>query len=116
MALTVVVLAAGHGKRMNSDLPKVLQPLAGRALLAHVLDTTRQLQPDAINIVYGHGGEAVRGAFTDNDLTWSHQLEQLGTGHALAQALPSIPNDHQVVVLYGDVPLVKVDSLRACLL
>ena len=115
MALTVVILAAGHGKRMNSDLPKVLQPLAGRALLAHVLDTTRQLQPDAINIVYGHGGEAVRGAFTDNDLTWSHQLEQLGTGHALAQALPSIPDDHQVLVLYGDVPLVKVDSLRALL-
>ena len=88
MALTVVILAAGHGKRMNSDLPKVLQPLAGRALLAHVLDTARQLQPEAINIVYGHGGDAVRAAFAEDDLIWSHQPEQLGTGHALAQALP----------------------------
>ena len=115
MALTVVILAAGQGKRMNSARPKVLQPLAGRALLAHVLDTARQLEPDAINVVYGHGGGAVRDAFADTDLTWSEQSEQLGTGHALAQALPSIPDEHQLLVLYGDVPLVKADSLKPLL-
>ncbi len=115
MPLTVVILAAGQGKRMNSDRPKVLQPLAGRALLAHVLDTARQLEPDAITVVYGHGGEAVRDAFADADLTWSEQSEQLGTGHALAQALPSIPDEHQLLVLYGDVPLVKANSLRSLL-
>jgi bifunctional UDP-N-acetylglucosamine pyrophosphorylase/glucosamine-1-phosphate N-acetyltransferase len=100
---------------MNSDLPKVLQPLAGRPLLAHVIATARELEPDAINIVYGHGGDAVRSAFTDADLSWSHQSEQLGTGHALAQALSSIPSDHQVLVLYGDVPLIKADSLQPLL-
>ena len=115
MALTVVILAAGQGKRMNSARPKVLQPLAGRALLAHVLDTARQLEPDAINVVYGHGGGAVRDAFADDDLTWSEQSEQLGTGHALAQALPSIADQHQLLVLFGDVPLVQADSLRSLL-
>ena len=109
----MVILAAGQGKRMNSDLPKVLQPLAGRAMLVHVLDTARELQPDAINIVYGHGSDAVREAFAGPDLTWSHQPEQLGTGHALGQALPSIPDDHQVLVLYGDVPLVTSGSLKS---
>ncbi len=115
MALTVVILAAGQGKRMHSARPKVLQPLAGRALLAHVLDTARQLEPDAINVVYGHGGGAVRDAFSDHDLTWSEQSEQLGTGHALAQALPVVPDEHQLLVLYGDVPLVTADSLRPLL-
>ena len=112
MALTVVILAAGQGKRMISDRPKVLQPLAGRALLAHVLDAARQLEPDTISVVYGHGGDAVRDTFADDELTWSEQSEQLGTGHALAQALPSIPDEHQLIVLYGDVPLVKADSLK----
>ena len=87
MSLTVVILAAGQGQRMNSDRPKVLQPLAGKTLLAHVLNTTRNLDPESINIVYGHGGDAVRDSFPDEDLTWSHQAEQLGTGHAVAQAL-----------------------------
>ncbi len=112
MPLTVVILAAGQGKRMNSDRPKVLQPLAGRALLAHVLGTARHLKPDAINIVYGHGGDAVSESFPDEDLTWSRQAEQLGTGHAVAQALPSIPDDHQVLVLCGDVPLVTPETLE----
>ena len=115
VALTVVILAAGQGKRMNSDLPKVLQPLAGRPLLAHVIATARELGPDAINIVYGHGGEAVREVFADADLNWSHQSEQLGTGHALAQALPFIPDDHRILVLYGDVPLVRAESLKPLL-
>ena len=115
MPLTVVILAAGQGKRMNSDRPKVLQPLAGRALLAHVLDTARELAPDAINIVYGHGGEVVSEAFPDGDLSWTCQAEQLGTGHAVQQALPTIPDDHQVLVLYGDVPLITVKSLTSLL-
>ncbi len=112
MPLTAVILAAGQGKRMNSDRPKVLQPLAGRALLAHVLDAARDIKPDAINVVYGHGGDSVRECFPDADLAWSHQAEQLGTGHAVAQALPSIPDDHQVLVLCGDVPLVTAECLK----
>ena len=112
MPVTVVVLAAGQGKRMHSDLPKVLQPLAGRPLLAHVLSTARTLDPAAIHVVYGHGGERVREAFSDGDLHWVLQAEQLGTGHAVSQALPSIPNDHRVVVLCGDVPLVRAETLK----
>ncbi|HLF10860.1 MAG TPA: bifunctional UDP-N-acetylglucosamine diphosphorylase/glucosamine-1-phosphate N-acetyltransferase GlmU [Gammaproteobacteria bacterium] len=112
MPVTVVVLAAGQGKRMHSELPKVLQPLAGRPLLGHVLDAARALQPAAIHVVYGHGGDRVRAAFADQDLRWTLQSEQLGTGHAVEQALPSIPDDHQVLVLYGDVPLVRSKTLQ----
>ena len=82
MPVTVVVLAAGQGKRMNSELPKVLQPLAGRPLLGHVLKAARALEPAAIHVVYGHGGDLVRAAFPDSDLEWTLQSEQLGTGHA----------------------------------
>jgi bifunctional UDP-N-acetylglucosamine pyrophosphorylase / glucosamine-1-phosphate N-acetyltransferase len=112
MPLSLVILAAGQGKRMHSDLPKVLQPLAGRPLLAHVLATARQLAPQGIHVVYGHGGDAVRAAFADPDITWAHQAQQLGTGHAVAQAMPAVPDDHQVLVLYGDVPLIRADTLR----
>lgn len=112
MPLSLVILAAGQGKRMHSDLPKVLQPLAGRPLLGHVLDAARALEPAAIHVVYGHGGDRVRAAFPDGDLTWALQAEQLGTGHAVAQAMPGIPDDHQVLVLYGDVPLISVPTLR----
>ena len=115
MALTVVILAAGQGKRMNSDEPKVLQPLGGRPLLAHVADTARALGVDAINVVYGHGADAVRAAFPDSDLQWTLQAEQLGTGHAVAQAIGSIPPDHAVLVLCGDAPLVKKESLESLL-
>ena len=112
--VSVVILAAGQGKRMNSDLPKVLQPLAGRPLLQHVLDTAAQLQPAALHVVYGHGGDAVRAACTDPAIQWSLQAEQRGTGHALLQAMPGIPDDHQVLVLYGDVPLLRAaDAARA---
>jgi bifunctional UDP-N-acetylglucosamine pyrophosphorylase/glucosamine-1-phosphate N-acetyltransferase len=113
MALSVVILAAGQGKRMASDLPKVLQPLAGRPLLAHVIDTARSLQPAAIHVVHGHGAERVRAAFPEPDLRWVLQAEQRGTGHAVAQAMPDIPDDHTVLVLYGDVPLIRGESLRA---
>lgn len=113
MALTVLILAAGQGKRMNSDRPKVLQPLGGRPLLAHVIETARALSPESINVVYGHGADDVQAAFPDPDLTWTLQAEQLGTGHAVAQALPSIPPEHAVLVLCGDAPLVRPDSLSA---
>jgi bifunctional UDP-N-acetylglucosamine pyrophosphorylase/glucosamine-1-phosphate N-acetyltransferase len=110
--VTVVVLAAGQGKRMNSELPKVLQPLAGKPMLGHVLQAARALDPAAIHVVYGHGGDRVRAAFPDPDLSWTLQSEQLGTGHAVAQALPSIPDDHDVLVLFGDVPLVQNRTLQ----
>jgi len=113
LPLSVVILAAGQGTRMRSALPKVLQPLAGRPLLAHVLDTAAHLDPADIHVVYGHGGDAVREAFADRDLGWWEQAEQLGTGHAVAQALPGIPDGHDVLVLCGDVPLIRAESLAA---
>ena len=112
-ALHATIFAAGAGKRMKSDLPKVLQPIAGRPMLAHVIDAARALQPAAIHVVYGHGGEAVRAAFADQpDLQWAEQREQLGTGHAVQQAMPQVPDDAKVLVLYGDVPLIRADTLR----
>ena len=115
MPLSIVILAAGQGKRMKSDLPKVLQPLAGRPLLAHVLDSARALRPDAVHVVYGHGGDRVREALAQQPANWVLQAEQLGTGHAVAQAMPAIPDDHQVLILYGDVPLVKQTTLAQLL-
>src|SRR6478736_9113073 len=102
MLLDVVVLAAGQGKRMHSALPKVLHPLAGRPLLAHVLDAARALKPRRIVVVHGHGGDEVRAAFPGADLDWVLQAEQLGTGHAVRQALPRIAADAEVLILYGD--------------
>jgi bifunctional UDP-N-acetylglucosamine pyrophosphorylase / glucosamine-1-phosphate N-acetyltransferase len=112
MPLSIVILAAGQGKRMRSDLPKVLQPLAGRPLLQHVVDCARALGAAGIHIVYGHGGERVRAAFADQDLGWALQAEQNGTGHAVMQAMPAIPDDHLVLVLYGDVPLIQSATLK----
>ena len=112
MPLDVVVLAAGQGKRMRSDLPKVLHPLAGRALLAHVLDTARSLAPRRTIVVHGHGAERVRAAFDGSALEWVLQAEQLGTGHAVQQAMPHVGDDATVVILYGDVPLVRAESLK----
>ena len=110
--LSVVILAAGQGKRMNSAHPKVLQPLAGRPLLGHVLEVARQLEPAALHVVYGHGGDEVRAAFAAQSLQWALQAEQKGTGHAVMQAMPGVPDDHLVLVLYGDVPLLNVQTLR----
>ncbi|HEV2540805.1 MAG TPA: bifunctional UDP-N-acetylglucosamine diphosphorylase/glucosamine-1-phosphate N-acetyltransferase GlmU [Frateuria sp.] len=110
--LHVVILAAGEGKRMKSRKPKVLMPLAGRPLLAHVLDTARALSPFAIHVVYGHAGDQLRAAFAQEaDLRWVEQTERLGTGHALAQALAGIPGEARVLVLYGDVPLLRASTL-----
>jgi len=113
MAVSVVILAAGQGKRMKSDLPKVLQPLAGRPLLAHVIDTAVALNASDIQVVYGHGGDLVKEALREAPVRWILQAEQLGTGHAAMQALPAIPDEQVVLVLYGDVPLVRAQTLRA---
>ncbi len=110
-SLSIVILAAGQGTRMKSKLPKVLHLLAGKPLLAHVLDTARELNPARIVVVYGHGGEAVPQALAAADVQWVEQAEQLGTGHAVEQAMPAISDDNLVLVLYGDVPLVKADTL-----
>jgi bifunctional UDP-N-acetylglucosamine pyrophosphorylase/glucosamine-1-phosphate N-acetyltransferase len=112
MPLDVIVLAAGQGKRMRSALPKVLQPLAGRPLLAHVLDVARALAPRRTIVVHGHGGEQVRAAFAADDLAWALQAEQLGTAHAVRQALPQLGEDGEVIILYGDVPLVRPETLK----
>jgi bifunctional UDP-N-acetylglucosamine pyrophosphorylase/glucosamine-1-phosphate N-acetyltransferase len=115
MPISVVILAAGQGKRMNSDLPKVLQPLAGKPLLEHVIDAARNLDPDHVCVVYGHGGARVQAALPKAQVDWVLQAQQLGTGHAVMQALPLIPDDHTVLVLYGDVPLIKSGTLRRML-
>ncbi len=112
MKLAVLILAAGQGKRMKSDLPKVLQPLAGAPLLRHVVSRARMLEPGSLHVVYGHGGDRVRTALDDRDLQWALQAEQLGTGHAVMQAMPQVGDDELVLVLYGDVPLIRVETLR----
>ena len=114
--LHVVILAAGEGKRMKSAVPKVLQQIAGRPMLAHAVDAARALDPAGVHIVYGHGGEHVRAAFADQpDLYWAEQAQQLGTGHAVQQAMPNVPDDVRVLVLYGDVPLITPASLQRLL-
>lgn len=110
MSLAVVILAAGKGTRMRSARPKVLHELADRSLLQHVIDSARALQPDRIVVVHGHGGEAVREALPGEDLTWVEQAEQRGTGDAVNQALPTVTEDH-VLVLLGDVPLIQSTTL-----
>src|SRR3954469_22965293 len=112
MKLAVVILAAGQGKRMKSDLPKVLQPLAGRPLLEHVVSRSRALDPSSVHVVYGHGGDAVRARFKDADLRWALQAEQLRTGHAVMQGMANVSDDELVLVLYGDVPLIRPATLR----
>ena len=110
--ITVIVLAAGQGKRMRSDLPKVLHPLAGRPLLAHVLGSAEALRAREMRVVYGHGGERVRQVFAGQPVKWIHQAQQRGTGHAVRQAMPGIRPGDVVLVLYGDVPLVLPETLR----
>jgi bifunctional UDP-N-acetylglucosamine pyrophosphorylase/glucosamine-1-phosphate N-acetyltransferase len=112
MKLAVVILAAGQGKRMKSALPKVLQPLAGVPLLGHVVSRARALDPASLHVVYGHGGDAVRAAFAHETIEWALQAEQLGTGHAVMQAMPKVSDDELVLVLYGDVPLIRKDTLE----
>ena len=114
MSLDIVILAAGQGTRMRSALPKVLHPVAGKSMLGHVIDTARQLSPRKIHVVIGHGAELVRERLAADDVDFVLQAEQLGTGHAVAQALPHIEAD-KVLILYGDVPLTQVETLSRLL-
>ncbi|RTL30493.1 MAG: UDP-N-acetylglucosamine diphosphorylase/glucosamine-1-phosphate N-acetyltransferase [Rhodocyclaceae bacterium] len=110
--MEVIVLAAGQGKRMRSVLPKVLQPLAAKPMLAHVLDTARALEARRIVVVYGHGGEVVREALDAPDLAWARQDPPQGTGHAVQQAMPLVEDGDVALILYGDVPLIGVPTLQ----
>jgi bifunctional UDP-N-acetylglucosamine pyrophosphorylase/glucosamine-1-phosphate N-acetyltransferase len=113
--MNIVILAAGQGKRMHSNLPKVLHPVAGKALAQHVIDTARSLSPDKLIVVYGHGGDVVKATLAAPDLAWAEQSQQLGTGHAVAQALPELGAATQTLVLYGDVPLTTAATLKRLL-
>jgi bifunctional UDP-N-acetylglucosamine pyrophosphorylase / glucosamine-1-phosphate N-acetyltransferase len=110
--LNIIILAAGLGKRMHSALPKVLHLLAGKSLLSHVLDTANALSPQKVCVVYGHGNETVPDAICNNQLIWVKQEPQLGTGHALMQALPHLDKKGMTLVLYGDVPLIRLETLQ----
>ncbi len=111
LSLSIIILAAGQGKRMNSDKPKVLNLLAGKPLLTHVCETAIKIEHREIYIVYGCGGEQVRDSLKNSQVTWVKQEEQLGTGHAVQQVLPSIPKTDDILILYGDVPLINETSL-----
>lgn len=113
MTTEVVILAAGKGTRMRSKLPKVLHQLAGKPMVGHVIDTAKKIQAGAIHVVIGHGAEQVQQNFADADLHWAIQSEQLGTGHAVAQAMPAVKADSIVLIAYGDVPLVTAETLSA---
>jgi bifunctional UDP-N-acetylglucosamine pyrophosphorylase/glucosamine-1-phosphate N-acetyltransferase len=115
LSLSIVILAAGQGTRMRSALPKVLQTLAGRPMLAHVIDCAMELGADDVCVVYGYGGDRVRAAFPDETLRWALQAQQKGTGHAVMQALSDPPEGNRVLVLYGDVPLLQRETLEALL-
>jgi bifunctional UDP-N-acetylglucosamine pyrophosphorylase/glucosamine-1-phosphate N-acetyltransferase len=114
MSLDIVILAAGQGTRMRSALPKVLHPVAGKSMLGHVIDTARTLKPQGIHVVIGHGAEQVRERLAADDLNFVLQTEQLGTGHAVAQALPALSAE-RVLILYGDVPLMEQGTLQRLL-
>lgn len=112
MNLQVCVLAAGQGKRMRSDKPKVLHKIAHKALVEHVLDAAGQVSEHKPIVIFGHGGEQLKNALSARDITWVEQAEQLGTGHAVHQCLPTISTDSTTLILYGDVPLTKVETLN----
>ncbi|MEN8292757.1 bifunctional UDP-N-acetylglucosamine diphosphorylase/glucosamine-1-phosphate N-acetyltransferase GlmU [Acinetobacter radioresistens] len=115
MSTSVIILAAGKGTRMRSYLPKVLQPLAGRPLLGHVIETAKKLQAENIITIYGHGGQLVQDAFVEEKIQWVEQAEQLGTGHAVQMTLPVLPKEGISLILYGDVPLVRQQTLEQLL-
>ncbi len=109
--VSVIILAAGQGTRMKSKLPKVLHPIGAKPLLSHVIHTSAELKARQTVVVYGHGGELVKSTLADEPVVWVEQQEQLGTGHAVDQATPHIDDDHIILVLYGDVPLIKSSTL-----
>ncbi|ATM97841.1 bifunctional N-acetylglucosamine-1-phosphate uridyltransferase/glucosamine-1-phosphate acetyltransferase [Yersinia frederiksenii] len=114
-SMSVVILAAGKGTRMYSDLPKVLHPLAGKPMVQHVIDAAMKLGAQNVHLVYGHGGELLKKTLTDPALNWVLQAEQLGTGHAMQQAAPHFADDEDILMLYGDVPLISVNTLQRLL-
>lgn len=111
-ALSVVILAAGKGTRMYSDLPKVLHPIAGKPMVKHVIDTAKQLGARNIHLVYGHGGDLMQQRLATEPVNWVLQTEQLGTGHAMQQAAPFFADDENIVMLYGDAPLITKETLQ----
>ena len=113
--LNIVILAAGKGTRMHSDLPKVLHTLAGNSLLQRVMETALQLNPTKISVVYGHGGEAVPKAMSQYQASFVIQEPQLGTGHAVQQAMPELQDGSTTLILYGDVPLIQSETLKKIL-
>ncbi|STV34929.1 N-acetylglucosamine-1-phosphate uridyltransferase [Klebsiella pneumoniae] len=112
-AMSVVILAAGKGTRMYSDLPKVLHTLAGKPMVQHVIDAANDLGACAVHLVYGHGGDLLRQTLHEDNLNWVLQAEQLGTGHAMQQAAPFFNDDEDILMLYGDVPLISVEDATA---
>lgn len=112
MELSVVILAAGKGTRMYSDLPKVLHPIAGKPMVKHVIDTVKQLNAKQIHLVYGHGGELLQQKLANEPVNWVMQSEQLGTGHAMQQAAPFFMDDENILMLYGDSPLITQETLK----
>ncbi|MDN2486774.1 bifunctional UDP-N-acetylglucosamine diphosphorylase/glucosamine-1-phosphate N-acetyltransferase GlmU [Kosakonia sacchari] len=110
--MSVVILAAGKGTRMYSDLPKVLHSLAGKAMVQHVIDTATIIGANQVHLVYGHGGDLLKQRLSDDKLNWVLQAEQLGTGHAMQQAAPFFADDEDILMLYGDVPLISVETLE----
>ena len=115
MSLSVVILAAGKGTRMKSSLPKVLHPIGGKAMVQHIIDTVDTLGAEQVNLVYGHGAEQLQSAVKHDNLNWCLQAQQLGTGHAVQQALPHIADDANVLILVGDAPLIKATTLTRLL-
>ena len=111
-ALSVVILAAGKGTRMYSDLPKVLHPIAGKPMVKHVIDTAKQLGAHNIHLVYGHGGDLMQQRLANEPVNWVLQTEQLGTGHAMQQAAPFFDDDENILMLYGDAPLITKATLE----
>lgn len=114
-AINAVILAAGKGTRMRSALPKVLHPVAQKPMVAHVIESAQALGAERINLVYGHGGEQLQTRLSDYAVDWVEQAEQLGTGHAVQQAIPQINDQDTVLILYGDVPLTRIETLQALL-
>lgn len=110
--LSVVILAAGKGTRMYSDLPKVLHKVAGKPMVKHVIDTAKQLSADQIHLIYGHGADLLKARLADEPVNWVFQAEQLGTGHAMQQAAPFFKDDENILMLYGDAPLITKETLE----
>lgn len=111
-ALSAVILAAGKGTRMYSDLPKVLHTIAGKPMVKHVIDTAHQLGSENIHLIYGHGGDLMRSYLANEQVNWVLQTEQLGTAHAVQQAAPFFKDNENIVVLYGDAPLITKETLE----